>query len=145
MIRQANITDLDSILTMSKNFVSEVELLMGYNDKDCAESFQALLDSPTSCFLISENSKAMLVGTISPWMCNRNSRIAVELAWYVSPSERKTNVGTEMIKAFEQWAVENKCSFVSMGSLKSSKMEILSKFYERCGYQLHENTYVKVL
>lgn len=145
MIRQANISDIDSILSMASNFVSEVELLMGYNESDTRESFYGILKNPDATILISDDRKAMLVGVVSPWICNKAAKCAIELAWYVDPSVRQGKLGAQMIKAFESWAENKKCRFVSMGSLKSSKMEILSKFYEKCGYVLHENTYVKVL
>lgn len=66
---------------------------------------------------------------------------AIECFWLVLPEHR--GQGLKLFRAFERWAAENKCEKKAMIHMADSFPEMLTKFYEREGYQLAELHYVK--
>lgn len=81
---------------------------------------------------------AMLLGVATPFLFG-TKLCAVEIAWWVDPEYRKSNIGRELLEAFEYWAKKVGCELVTMISLD----ERVGKFYEKNGYVLTEHTYMK--
>lgn len=67
--------------------------------------------------------------------------IAVETYWYVMPEHR--GVGIQLMEHFEQWAKDNGCDAVAFVHLSDSMPEILQKVYEKRGYKLIEQHFLK--
>jgi GNAT superfamily N-acetyltransferase len=89
---------------------------------------------------IAENGHGMLVGMKRPFIygvCDT----AIELSWWVDEEYRNTGLGKELLKAFEDWAKENNCKFMTMVSLDDHAGHL----YEKLGYTLAERTYMKVI
>lgn len=72
--------------------------------------------------------------------------IASEVVWWVDPEHRKGTVPLQMLKAYEYWAEQVGCRYVSVGFMrkfKQGKEDQMKKVYNRMGYTLQEETYVK--
>lgn len=72
-------------------------------------------------------------------------RMAIELFWYVKPGYRKGVWPIKLLKAFEGWAVENKCQHVAMIHMECSMPDEMKSIYGRLGYSLFETMYRKKL
>lgn len=142
MIRKATIEDKDIIISMAIQFANESP----YSGFVSLNKIEGLVDSiltssvTTAAIFLDSDNRGMLVGCYSPHLFLEGN-IATELAWWVSPEYRKSNVGTELLKAFEQWAKEENCEYITMISLDDS----VGNIYENNGYSLQERAYWKVL
>lgn len=103
---------------------------------------QSYLTAPKEekiCLLHGE--EGMLAGFIAPYALG-SMPVATEIVWWVTPSARKKNVGRELVEAFEFWANQLNCKYVTMSCYADNDV---GKFYENCGYNLHEKAYIKEL
>jgi GNAT superfamily N-acetyltransferase len=72
--------------------------------------------------------------------------MASEVVWWVEPKHRKGSVPMQMLKAYEYWAEKQGCRYVSVGFMrrfKPGKEDQMKKVYNKMGYSLQEETYVK--
>ena len=72
-----------------------------------------------------------------------DDKLASELMWWVNPSHRTTKAGSELLEAFEFWAVKVGCSAIQMSTVQTEHAERLDKVYNRKGYTLVERGYLK--
>jgi GNAT superfamily N-acetyltransferase len=80
-----------------------------------------------------------LGGIIGPDIHN-GTMLAIETHWFVEPEHR--GKGLSLLRHFEEWA-EGKGYLPVMIHLSDSYPEALKKVYERRGYRLLENHYIK--
>lgn len=138
-LRIATIEDFDLVMSLAGNFVKNSPY-SDYVDEGRLEGLvKAFLTSDgTDKVIILSDDCGMLAGHIAPFAFGQ-SLIAMELAWWVEPSERGKSVGKELLEGFEFWAKRNGCKLISLACLDDS----VGKFYERRGYKLYERTYFK--
>lgn len=89
--------------------------------------------------IILYDDKGFIAGVVTEILFGLD-RVATELAWWVTPSERNTKVGTDLLKAFEAWAKIIGCRFVSVNCLSDLD---LNDFYTKMGFSLYEKAYLK--
>ncbi len=70
---------------------------------------------------------------------------AVEIAWYVDPEYRGSKMAAKMLKIYEQWAKERDAVCVNLVNLDVLRGVKVAKLYERMGYKMVENTFMKEL
>jgi RimJ/RimL family protein N-acetyltransferase len=86
-----------------------------------------------------------LVGmSVTQWY-DPNMRIAVELAWWLSPEHRHGSLGLRLVRAFEAQAKSTGHKFCTMMTLNTPDAARLGALYERSGYRLTETAYMKAL
>lgn len=68
---------------------------------------------------------------------------AVECMWWVDEELRGSNVGIDLLEAFEYWGKLQGAAFIQMACLSNSTGKVLDRFYKRRGYKLTELTYTK--
>jgi GNAT superfamily N-acetyltransferase len=85
--------------------------------------------------------KGMLLAMTLPFLWG-TKRTATEMAWWVEPSERSKGVGKALIEEFQNWAKEKGCVAITLTSLEDNNVE---KLYDKLGYKLCEQTYIKDL
>lgn len=68
-------------------------------------------------------------------------RIAMETAWWIDPGARGIGAAQVMLSAYEAWACERACGYVSMSSLDDRVNNILA----RAGYLIVETRFAKRL
>lgn len=69
--------------------------------------------------------------------------MAVETFWYVVPEYRNSLGGAQLYDSFERWAAEQGCEILAMIHMIDSSPEKLRKLYEKKGYRLAEQHYIK--
>lgn len=87
-----------------------------------------------------------LVGTMSAVFYprpNTKEYVAEALDWYVTPDERGSGLGSQMLKTFENWAEEKGAKYVMSGM--SSFGSDLTEYYEDRGYEGHSVMFEKEL
>lgn len=117
-------------------------------------SYADYVDEAKADFLIQEFLKAdksqkivllydnigILAGMVQPFFFG-NVLVASEVLWWVEPDERGKKAGEELLNAFEFWAQKVGCKLITMVCLNDS----VGKYYEKRGYRLYENAYMKEL
>lgn len=141
MVRIATLEDLDLVVSLGMSFIETTKYKDIASEDKIRELSKKLIETPNeySIILLYEDF-GMLAATVVPFMFGP-SIYATEIAWWVSPEKRKSNVGSELLEAFEYWANKVGCEFVTMVSLDDQ----VSKIYEKQGYKLFERTYLKGL
>lgn len=137
MIRIAKIDDLGLVLEMANKFLENSPYKERVDEKVLIDLVLDIITSPGSIVILNDR-KGFLAGKIVPFMFSAEP-MATELGWWVDPKYRKSEVGKELLEAFEYWAKKKKCKLITMVSLDDG----LGKFYERRGYTLHERAYLK--
>lgn len=137
MIRVAKIDDLGIVLEMAKKFAEESPHKDRVDDKVLMEVAYGLITSPGGIVIL-HDTKGFIAGSIVPFPYSADLT-AAEMAWWVEPKYRKSNIGKELLQAFEYWAKKKKCKYITMSSLDDA----VGKFYERQGYTLYERAYLK--
>lgn len=139
MVRIATAEDLNIIVELSISFIKETI----YKDIYTEEAIRAVAEdlvlgrkSEKIVFLYED--KGMLAGAVTPFIFG-NDKVATELAWYVKPEHRRSNIGKELINAFEIWAKATGCARITMIGLE----EGTTKLYEKLGYIVAERTHLK--
>lgn len=139
MIKIATIEDIETILKMGEQFVSEIN----YGHITNAEKYRRVAeevlqaDKKEKIVLLCDDV-GILAGLVTP-MIFSDTLVATELMWWVHPDHRAKDVGSQLLKTFEYWASQVGAKFVSMTSVD----ERVGKFYEANGYGLYERVYFK--
>lgn len=145
LYRKATIDDIVPLIPLMEDFIKESEYkdlpidveaiydtLYGFVHNDNAIVFLALLQ---------ENIIGVIVGTTSILPFNR-LRQSSETIWYVKPEFRNTHTGLCLYTEFYQWALDLNSVVIHTASPYGSK---LNKIYEKNGYNMFEELYIKVL
>jgi GNAT superfamily N-acetyltransferase len=70
---------------------------------------------------------------------------ALEAFWYVRKPYRKTDIGRNILKEYENWAIKRGAVRCKMVHLEVINADILEKFYLKNGYTKLERVYTKEL
>ena len=143
MIRIATDADLLDILILGKQFLKEYDTGFTTDLELLSESITTMISGEDHLVLVLEkngNVEGMLLGFISSPFFSRE-RMASELAWFLSKDARGFKESTQLIDAYEEWAVSKGCKFITMSDIEV--LSSLQKLYESRGYTLMEKTYVK--
>jgi GNAT superfamily N-acetyltransferase len=136
-IREATLADAETLIKMLLNFASEspyTNLVDSYRVGQLAGSF--ILDADKLALICED--KGMLLALTMPFLWG-TKRTATEMAWWVEPEYRKSGLGTELIDFFNTWAVGKGCSAITLTSLDGK----MNKLYDKLGFKLCEQTYIK--
>lgn len=90
--------------------------------------------------LLDESGHGMIGALIMPFAFGLGLQ-AMEVCWWVDLEYRNSNIGRELVEAYENWAKLNECDFITMFALDDQ----IEKFYMKNGYILRERTYMKEL
>jgi GNAT superfamily N-acetyltransferase len=137
-IRQATLADVEEILNYLISFAAAspyTNLVDFYRVGQLAGKF--ILDDDKLALICP--GKGMILATTLPFLWG-TKRTATEMAWWVEPKYRKQGIGGMLIEAFEDWAKEKGCVAITLTSLDDTKVE---KLYDKLGYKLCEQTYIK--
>jgi GNAT superfamily N-acetyltransferase len=138
-IREATLEDAETLIKMLFNFASEspyTNLVDFYRVGQLAGSF--ILDDDKLALICED--KGMLLALTMPFLWG-TKRTATEMAWWVEPEYRKSGLGTELIGFFHAWAEDKGCSAITLTSIDSK----MNKLYDKLGFKLCEQTYIKEL
>lgn len=143
IVRKAKEEDAIEFAVLAKQFAKESKGGWKVDMDKTLENFKGGLNNPEFFFWVVEDDDTivgMLVGaTNSPLFTKQVT--AVELAWYMQPAYRDGRTALKLFDAFEKWAREKECDFITMADLP--EVADLSALYERKGYKLTEKAYIK--
>lgn len=136
-IRHATTDDAETLIKFLFNFAAEspyTNLVDPYRIGQLAGSF--IMDEDKLALICGD--QGMLLAMTMPFLWGAK-KTATEMAWWVEPSARNNGVGTALIEEFQRWAEAEGCSAITLTSLDNS----VAKLYDRLGYKLCEQTYIK--
>lgn len=145
MLKIATPEDFDTVYTMCKKFIEQTVYNEYMNEdvfKTIVQSFLTDTSNERVGILAFEDDKPIgMIGGAIAYFIFGGVKYATEVAWWVEPEYRKSGIGKELIEAFEYWANQVGCKFVSMSALDKE----LPKFYEKLDYSFAEVSYIKGL
>lgn len=144
MIRKAMSADKARVLVMAKAFHAASCVPFPFSAAAASVLFDAALyDSNRLCLIYECGgiARGVLAAVAAPHHL-APVKIASEIIWWIDPDWRGRSA-TRMIAAYEQWAAECGCQYVSMVGLGADPE--VSKLYERRGYHAVERHFVMPL
>ena len=139
-IRLAEPKDFPIIVRMARNFFeASPYTVLQFSELKCMELFQRYLNDKTEVMILLSDH-GMLVGFASQAPFSTD-RISTEVAWWVDPEGRGSRDSLALFEAYEFWSKKVGCRLCQVAMLPS--VTDLSKFYEKRGYKLLEQSYVK--
>lgn len=139
VIKATLIDNFLDVLLMAKKFVEASPYADVYSMHKLQKVvFECLTSTVDKAVFVSEHG--MIAGMITEFIYGQDL-VATELAWWVDPDHRGTSEGKELFDAFEQWARDNGCKYVTMISLDNT----IGGYYEKRGYALKEQAYMRTL
>ncbi len=133
---RATEADIPRIVEMGGRFVARA-WEMAYDADDTAEYVRMILDQG-QVFL---TDHGMLGAIVTPLPFNKAHIVATELFWWCD-EEAKKGEGVALFNAFEAWADEIGAHQRSASTVHEMNPGI-ARFYERRGYRLREQNYVR--
>lgn len=145
MIRKYEDKDYESVRDISEVFWEDAGTGLEFEE----EAFKCSLNLILNCgFAFVAQAQGKVVGYIGcivvPMMAS-NSTICSEAGWFVLPDYRGTGAGIKLFKRAEAEANKLGCHIFSMTYMETSMPEEVKSLYEKCGLELQETTYRKIL
>ncbi len=145
LIRTATPDDAEAIAHLGMSFIGRLATPVQHDFDELVEVARRLtLDPKAVVFLVDDDSRAvgMIIGVeTSPWF-SPQTRMAVELAWWVDETHR--GQGIRLVKKLEAWAKERGIDRVAMSAIETVGREATAgPIIERLGYTLAERSFFK--
>jgi len=105
--------------------------LIGAGPKDCVVLLSIIEDKPVG----------MVAGLSREWIFSKEKH-ATEIVWWVDP-EYRGEAGKELQEAFVFWANKGGCKYLHMTLLENKDKTKMKKLYEKQGFKLFEQAWVK--
>lgn len=146
-IRVADLTDTTDIIVLGKEFYKEFYSdVLNWNSKLAAQNLEAAIEEDPFLVLVIEKENeivGMLVAMVSQCFFSYDVQ-ASELAWYIEKNHRKTRQAIKLLDLYEDWAKGRGAKLANMMNIEGTPKAIVN-LYERRGYKLKENTFIKEL
>jgi len=148
-LRFATKEDVIPLAILGKQFTKESKnsKLFGWNMQKVYDSLFNIIDRDDFCVICLVNDAevvGMLIALVTPCFFSDVSQ-AVEIAWYIDPDHRGTRVALKMINEYERWAKEAGAVCTNMINLEVLNGDKVARMYNKRGYTLVENTFLKEL
>jgi hypothetical protein len=150
MIRRAEEKDIEQLLSLGKEAISLTPWGIDCVEEDLEETLKGIINSPEEqmtifVYLLPETSKDEILGTFGavmiPSFWNYAHLEAKQLFWWVPERNRKTDAGTKLFQAFENWAAHYLADDFSTSEI--DKLIKLAPIFKRKGYTKSETHFVK--
>lgn len=147
MISTLSKDSLPQIEEIGKAFADEAKYPSGFNLSAFLDVWNPVMDAGFGEILVYKEGER-IVGALGmmvlPDMFSGVS-VASELFWYVLPSHRATRAGVELFYRFENLGKLRGARKFIMAHLALLTPKKLQDFYEKNGYELVEQTFLKEL
>ena len=147
-VREADSNDLHDVIYIGKKFAREAGYSRLKVDTEKSEQvFWNSLEREDTLLLVLE-FEGQVVGVFFAMLAPAfftNDLVGVELMWYLLP-EYRGKVGSEalsMLDRYEIWAKERGATMVNMVNIDMLNGKKVAAIYEKRGYTLRENTFIK--
>lgn len=133
-------SDVECLTKMAKDFANS-SVYAPLTDENKMETFimDFIVGDKAEKIIFNHSNVGMLAAMVIPFLFG-NVKFAAEIAWWVDPVHRRSNIGRELIDAFEFWAKRLGCHACVLATLTDHDV---GKFYEKLGYINHERSYYK--
>lgn len=138
MVRKATIEDGPEVCFMAEKFANESPYRDMYTLQKLLNVIDQCLMDEDKVVLISEHG---IIAGVAAEFIYGDSKVATELCWWVDPKFRGSREGKDLLDAFEGWAKDVGCTYVTMVSIDDS----VGSYYEKRGYSLTERAFMKAL
>lgn len=143
-VREATESDLFDVLVLAREFSREAPDMHTWNkDKVEAQLKNALVNPDYVLLVVEEDNGDLsggLLGLVTEMYLN-TTKLAVEMAWFMSKEYRGGKQALKLLDAFEQWAKSVEADYLVMADIKG--IQDLSKLYERKGFKETEASYAR--
>jgi GNAT superfamily N-acetyltransferase len=148
-LKLAEEKDREDFIRMCKNFFEVSPFSkMTFSRTQLDGVFDVALNNRLNAIVIllveGEDNVGMVVGHCSSPLFAEES-IASELAWWVDEEYRNSKKASELVFAYEDWAVRIGAWASNMAFIEGVSPPSVQKFYERLGYSKTETSYLKEL
>lgn len=146
MIRQATHDDIDALAKMGQQFLaySPHGHLVDPSAASMRESIQRIMDHGVVFVgTIGGEIVGCLCATMSNIWFSPDSKVAIELAWWVNEEHRAGTVAVRLVYAYEVWARAQGASVITMSNLIIDGKPSSGTILERLGYIISEQTHIK--
>jgi GNAT superfamily N-acetyltransferase len=144
MIRELNV-DVDGPEFFKK--FEEASKFVKVNPDYAKERYrQMIANGNAKGFILIDDTTGKLAGGIGMLKgpdLHSGEMTAVETFWFVDPSSENSFGAMELYRCFERWAKETGCKKMAMIHMMNSSPAKLQRLYERMGYTLIEQHFVK--
>lgn len=142
MIRRVELKEVKSVIEMAKRFENETAFVPVDIDH-ATKMYSGLIGSGKGVMiaLFKDDKVVGAIGGICGPDLHYPRTVGIETFWFVIPECRGD--GVRLLNFFEQWAKEKGCDYTALVHLADSHPESLKKLYERRGYDLVENHYMR--
>lgn len=141
ILRDADTADTDDLALLMNE--------LGYptTAEEMKIRFEAIVDHPdykTLLAVFNEEIVAM-AGLIKGRYYEKNGCYVRMVAFVVKQANRNKGIGKVLIRAVEEWAIEQGCRTVLFTSRKSDERKDAYAFYQKSGYEIKSSGFVKQL
>jgi GNAT superfamily N-acetyltransferase len=145
--RVATEKDALDVVFLTKRFVRESGNMstLGFDQGKVFDLFLDIVEREDFLVLVKEHEEeivGMFVAFVVPCFFSEKVQ-AVELAWYTDKEHRGPRDNLKVIKMYEEWAKERGAVMVNLINLDQLNGEKVGRFYNKNGYKIVENTFVK--
>jgi len=147
VIREANLKDIDVIVSMSKKFyqTTHYKNFADFNDETVSDLATNLLENHVMLVAEVDGVVVGMVGLfVAPFMFNSEKTGAYEVVWWVNPDAQGSGVGYHLLQAIEPACRAKGADIIQMVMMANSP-EIARQIYERNGYAHSETSFTKEL
>ena len=146
IVRDANEEDYPDILRLSEAFWEHTVYEEPFDEDQCLVMIEACQDAGLLAVVeLNEEIFGFVAGIKSPLLASSLANIGVEVAWYIEPNARSAGSGRRLLRYIEDKAKEQGIKYWNMISMQSSNPEKANQVYKKSGYQLVEQSFMKVL
>lgn len=144
IVRKMTKDDITELISLFVVF--HMETLKIYNvsmdSKTVEENIVNYIENHIS-FVLEEEKKIVgfIFGVVAPFPLNDNVLMFIESAWFVKKEHRAHSI--KLLDRVEQYCKDNKITRMIVGNTEMGNCERFKKFYERKGFKLFEQHFVK--
>ena len=145
-IRTATLADVPALVVLGTRFLAQAPLRVDVPGEVLARSTERVIEH--GVVFVGEDRGvivAMLAGVESSVWFDPETRIAIELAWWVEETHRGTLGSLRLVRAFEGWAAERGVHRIVFSDVVLPDGRAAGPLIERQGYQLVERAFLKVI
>ena len=151
MIRKIKPDDFDNVFGLTEEFHTEVmkDFDVEFDESTMRGRVKTFTDnSPdTCCFVAEKDNKIIgfLGGVIMGLMFNRNVSAFIECGYFIKKEHRKSDYGLRLIRQAINYCKENKIQKFMIGNTGMVNIQRYRNFYERLGFKLFEQYFMKTI
>jgi GNAT superfamily N-acetyltransferase len=146
LVRPAVLADIPQLLRFGKHFVGAAPYGGKADEASICSQLRRCIDEGLA-FVADKDGQLIggIVGISSALWYDQSTRVAAELAWWVEPAHREGLTAFKLLNAFENKAKELGHSKCVMMLITLMQGESIGRIYERRGFRLTEQAYIKDL